>query len=92
MLGVSRVTNESYPRWCLREEVRERVFDPFFTTKMGRGGTGLGMHIVHTIVTRVLRGQITVTSQVGVGTQVRVVFPRELPDESAPQTLPSAFG
>ena len=42
---------------------------------MGRGGAGLGMHIVHTIVTRVLRGQITVTSQVGVGTQVRVVFP-----------------
>ncbi len=76
----------------MSEEVRERVFDPFFTTKMGRGGTGLGMHIVHTIVTRVLRGQITVTSQVGVGTQVRVVFPRELPDESAPQTLPSAFG
>lgn len=62
----------------MTDDVRARMFDPFFTTKMGRGGTGLGMHIVHTIVTRVLAGHITVTSQPGVGTQVRVVFPSVL--------------
>ncbi len=62
----------------MSDDVRARMFDPFFTTKMGRGGTGLGMHIVHTIVTRVLGGHITVTTQPGTGTQVRVVFPSVL--------------
>ena len=46
------------------------------STKMGRGGTGLGMNIVHGIVTRILGGQITVHSTPGVGSQIRVLFPR----------------
>jgi signal transduction histidine kinase len=58
------------------EAVRARIFDPFFTTKMGRGGTGLGMNIVHGIVTRVMGGQITVQSTPGQGSCIRVVFPR----------------
>lgn len=58
------------------DTIKGRIFDPFFTTKMGRGGTGLGMNIVHGIVTRVLGGQITVESKPGEGSVVRVVFPR----------------
>ena len=58
------------------EVVRARIFDPFFTTKMGRGGTGLGMNIVHGIVTRVMGGQVTVQSAPGEGSSIRVVFPR----------------
>jgi len=58
------------------DAVRARIFDPFFTTKMGRGGTGLGMNIVHGIVTRVLGGQIAVHSAPTEGTRIRVVFPR----------------
>ena len=58
------------------ETVRARIFDPFFTTRMGRGGTGLGMNIVHGIVTRVMGGQITVQSRPGMGSRIRVVFPR----------------
>jgi signal transduction histidine kinase len=60
----------------MNEAVRARIFDPFFTTKMGRGGTGLGMNIVHGIVTRVMGGQITVQSAPGEGSRIRVVFPR----------------
>lgn len=45
--------------------VVRRIFDPFFTTKLGKGGSGLGMHIVHNIVTNVLGGQIEVVSSPG---------------------------
>ena len=58
------------------EDVRMRIFDPFFTTKLGRGGSGLGMNIVHGIVTRILGGQITVQSAPGEGSRIRVLFPR----------------
>ena len=41
----------------LAPAVREHMFEPFFTTKRGQGGSGLGMHIVHTIVQQ-LGGQV----------------------------------
>ncbi|MEO6276437.1 HAMP domain-containing sensor histidine kinase [Roseateles sp.] len=57
------------------ESVRRRIFDPFFTTKLGTGGSGLGMHIVHSIVTNVLGGQIEVKSTPGQGTQMLMRLP-----------------
>lgn len=62
----------------MTEEVRTRIFDPFFTTKMGRGGTGLGMHIVHSIITQVMGGTVTVRSEPGQGAQIQMVFRRFL--------------
>jgi two-component system, NtrC family, sensor kinase len=61
------------------EAVRRRIFDPFFTTKMGTGGSGLGLHIVRSIVTNVLGGQIEVRSNRGEGTQMRVQLPNVAP-------------
>ncbi len=49
-----------------------RVSEPYFTTK--RGGTGLGLAISRNIVEG-LGGAITVSSQVGVGTEVRIELP-----------------
>ncbi len=52
-----------------------RVFDPFFTTKLGRGGSGLGMHIVYNLVTGVLGGKITLVSSAAHGTELTVILP-----------------
>jgi DNA-binding response OmpR family regulator len=42
-----------------------RIFDPFFTTRMGQGSSGLGLHIVHNLVTNVLGGTIEAHSGSG---------------------------
>lgn len=52
-----------------------RVFDPFFTTKLGHGGSGLGMNIVHNIVSNLLGGSINVESVVGAGTTITLILP-----------------
>jgi signal transduction histidine kinase len=57
----------------------QRVFDPFFTTRLGRGGSGLGMHIVYSLVTDLLGGTITLDSTVGAGTTVTITLPRVAP-------------
>ena len=36
------------------------IFDPFFTTKLGIGGSGLGLNIVHNVVTGTLGGRVEV--------------------------------
>lgn len=56
-----------------------RVFEPFFTTRLGSGGSGLGLSIVHNLVTAVLGGRIEVDSTVGAGTSVILVLPRVAP-------------
>ncbi len=62
-----------------------RIFDPFFTTARGAGSTGLGMHIVHNLVTATLEGRIGVESAPGRGTTVRVEFPAgDTAGEAAP--------
>ena len=56
-----------------------RIFDPFFTTRMSEGSSGLGLNIVHNIVTTILGGKIHVESQVGAGTVFRVTIPLDAP-------------
>jgi signal transduction histidine kinase len=53
----------------------EKLFQPFFSTKIGKGGTGLGMAIVSNLVTKNLRGCVTVQSQLGTGTRFDVELP-----------------
>ncbi len=53
-----------------------KIFDPMFTTKPFGEGTGLGLTIVHDIVTANFGGTIEVDSQVGQGTSFTIHFPR----------------
>ncbi|MDD2271058.1 MAG: ATP-binding protein [Desulfuromonadaceae bacterium] len=52
----------------------ERIFDPFFSTKGKMEGTGLGLSVIHGIISK-LDGGITVKSVVGQGTQFDVYLP-----------------
>jgi PAS domain S-box-containing protein len=56
-----------------------QIFDPFFTTRLGQGGSGLGLSISHRIVTKVLGGQIAVSSAVGQGARFELSLPINAP-------------
>ncbi len=60
----------------MEDAIRKRIFEPFFTTKRGRGGSGLGLHIVYNLVTQLLKGSIYCESEIGVGSIFRIILPR----------------
>ncbi|MDW7772441.1 MAG: response regulator [Desulfobulbaceae bacterium] len=54
--------------------VMERIFDPFFTTKDVSEGTGMGLAVIHGIITA-HGGELNVQSEEGVGSEFTVFFP-----------------
>jgi signal transduction histidine kinase/purine-cytosine permease-like protein len=58
------------------QALHEKIFEPFFTTRRGLGGSGLGLFIVHSLVTRKLNGSIHLESGAGGGTTFTIRMPR----------------
>jgi signal transduction histidine kinase len=56
-------------------DVLEHIFEPFFTTKEVGAGTGLGLSLVHRIVSE-MRGAVDVESEPGRGSAFTVLLPR----------------
>ena len=60
-------------------ELLPRIFDPFVTSKMGRGGTGLGLHIAHNIAVQVLGGSISANCEPDEGCCFELILPLVAP-------------
>jgi len=57
----------------------DRIFDPFFTTRLAAGNCGLGLNVIHNIVSGILGGGIAVDSAPARGTTVTLTLPVEAP-------------
>jgi signal transduction histidine kinase len=76
-IGARAVQISVHDDGCgIPRERQAKVFDPFFTTRRAQGSTGLGLHIVHNLVTGTLGGRIEIEAHDGCGTRFIIELPR----------------
>lgn len=66
----------------MKPEHIARLGEPYFSLK-GQKGTGLGMMVVYRIVES-MKGTVTVTSEIDIGTSITLAFPSSKSDDSFP--------
>lgn len=66
----------------MADDVAARAFDPFFTTKPIGQGTGLGLSMIYGFA-RQSNGHVTIDSNLGHGTSVKIYLPRHVGDATA---------
>ncbi len=64
--------------------MQPHVFEPFFTSKLGRGGSGLGLHISRNAVVNMLGGEIVFESVENEGTRFEITLPLVAPTKLPP--------
>jgi PAS domain S-box-containing protein len=82
MMTQAKLLPGSYVRLTVQDtgegmepHVMERIFEPFFSTKPAEEGTGMGLALVHSIITE-HEGVIAVESSPGHGTTFTIYLPR----------------
>lgn len=101
-IGAEGLPPRDYLRLSVRDngpgippDIRLRIFEPFFTTKPSGRGTGLGLAVVNSVVTR-HGGAVGLESAPGEGTTFHVYLPRESAgetrEESATEPPPGVNG
>ncbi len=73
----------------MEKELINKIFDPFFTTKEKDKGTGMGLSVVHGIVSG-MNGFIKVDSEPGKGSLFQVFIPVEKGDDLVAEPQPMA--
>ena len=59
----------------IEPEILAKIFDPFVTSKRGKGGSGLGTHIIYNLVTQMFNGTITCKSELDKGAHFQLLLP-----------------
>lgn len=83
--GILEVTDDGTG---MTPEVQAQCFDFFFTTKPPGEGTGLGLAVVHNIITN-HGGRIELESEPGKGTTFRVVLPQDAAQADEAPAMPA---
>ena len=70
----------------MNPDTRAKILDPFFTTDRSTGSMGLGMSIVHNLVTGSLQGRMDIQSEEGKGTRITLVFHSGHAEKQVPES------
>ncbi len=88
-ITISTRRIEGWAEVCIKDtgagipkEIQDKIFEPFFTTKEPGKGTGQGLAIARTIITKKHGGTFALQSEVGEGTVFVIRLPLVDPDQS----------